>query len=222
MTERDIADVIASFARAAVDAQRLGFDGVALQGGHGYLIDEFLWSVSNTRTDRFGGSLASCVRFAAECVRAMRRAVGPDFPLAMRLSQYKLQDYQALIMRSPDDVAILAEALVDSRLTLFDIATRTLAEPAFAGSSLTLAGWFRKLSGLPVIANGMVGLDKPGQRDAGLAPLDTLHALLARDEVDLIAVGRGLLADAEWGSKVREERLGERREFLAAMRETLE
>jgi 2,4-dienoyl-CoA reductase-like NADH-dependent reductase (Old Yellow Enzyme family) len=73
-----------------------------------------------------------------------------------------------------------------------------------------------------VIANGAVGLDRPGQHDAGLAPLDAMHDLLARDEVDLIAVGRGLLADPEWGRKVREGRLAERRGFLAEMRGRLE
>ncbi len=222
MTERDIADVIAAFVRAAATAQRLGFDGVEIQGAHGYMIDEFLWSKANTRTDRWGGSIAARTRFAAEIIRAMRRTVGPEFPIALRLSQYKLQDHEALIVRNANEVQQLVAPLVDAGLSLLDIATRSVSQPAFANSPLTLAGWFRKLSGLPVIANGAVGLDRPGQRDAGLAPLDAVHDLLARDEVDLIAVGRGLLADPEWGGKVRYERLTERREFLAAMREKLE
>ena len=222
MTDTDIADVIASFARAADIAQRLGFDGVEIQSAHGYLPDEFLWSTANTRTDRYGGSIAARARFAAEIIRAMRRAVGPQYPITLRLSQYKLQDYTALIVSDPNEIAQLVAPLVDAGLSVLDIATRTIAQPAFAGSPLTLAGWFRKLSGLPVIANGAVGLDRPGQRDAGLAPLDAVHELLARDEVDLIAVGRGLLADPEWGSKVRQGRLAERRGFLAEMRGRLE
>ena len=222
MTESDIADVIATFARAAATAQQIGFDGVEIQGAHGYLVDEFLWSKANTRTDRYGGPIAARARFAAEIIQAIRRAVGPEFPIALRLSQYKLQDYEALIVHNPDEVGQLVAPLVDAGLSLLDVAARTVSQPAFADSPLTLAGWFRKLSGLPAIANGAVGLDRPGQRDAGLAPLDALHDLLARDEVDLIAVGRGLLADPEWGSKVRDGRLSERRGFLAEMRGRLE
>ena len=222
MTGTDIDDVVASFARAAATAQQLGFDGVEIQGAHGYLVDEFLWPKANTRTDRYGGPIAARVRFAAEIIQAMRRTVGPEFPIALRLSQYKLQDHEVLIVRNPDEVGQLVAPLVDAGLSLLDIAARTVSQPAFADSSLTLAGWFRKLSGLPVIANGAVGLDRPGQRDAALAPLDAMHDLLARDEVDLIAVGRGLLADPEWGSKVRDGRLSERREFRSDMRGRLE
>jgi 2,4-dienoyl-CoA reductase-like NADH-dependent reductase (Old Yellow Enzyme family) len=73
-----------------------------------------------------------------------------------------------------------------------------------------------------VIASGAVGLDKPGQRDAELAPLEPVHEILGRGEVDLIAVGRALLADAQWGTKVRERRLDERRPFRSEMRQRLE
>jgi 2,4-dienoyl-CoA reductase-like NADH-dependent reductase (Old Yellow Enzyme family) len=221
MTERDIADVVASFARAGLTAQRLGFDGVEIQGAHGYLIDEFLWSVSNTRTDRYGGLLAARTRFAAEVIHAIRREVGPIFPIALRLSQHKLQDQNGQIVRDAREIEQLTAPLVDAGLSLFDIVARSVSQPAFTDSALTLGGWFRKLSGRPVIVNGSVGLDKPGQRDAGLAPLDAVDDLLARDEVDLIAVGRGLLADAEWGSKVREGRLDERHAYKAEMRASL-
>jgi 2,4-dienoyl-CoA reductase-like NADH-dependent reductase (Old Yellow Enzyme family) len=172
-----------------------------VQGAHGFLIDEFLWPVSNTRSDAFGGSLAARVRFAAEITGAIRRDVGPSFPIALRLSQHKLQDQNAKIVRDAKDIEQLTAPLVDAGLNLFDIATRSVSQPAFAVSPLTLGGWFRKLSGRPVVANGSVGLDKPGQRDAELAPLDVVDVLLVRDEVDLIAVGRGLLADAGVGQQ---------------------
>src|SRR5690606_16188228 len=56
MTEEDIADTIAAFARAAADAKALGFDAAELHGAHGYLIDEFFWPGTNERTDRWGGA----------------------------------------------------------------------------------------------------------------------------------------------------------------------
>ncbi|HZV09194.1 MAG TPA: 12-oxophytodienoate reductase, partial [Novosphingobium sp.] len=105
MSEADIADTIAAFAAAAADARRLGFDTVELHGAHGYLIDEFFWAGTNLRTDRYGGTtIAERARFAAEVVAATRAAVGPDFPIIIRLSQWKQQDYAARLATSPEEL----------------------------------------------------------------------------------------------------------------------
>ena len=95
MTERDIADVIAAYAKSARFARELGFDGLELHGAHGYLIDQFFWGGTNVREDAWGGSLLARTRFGAEIVRAVRKEVGPDFPIVLRYSQWKLQDYDA-------------------------------------------------------------------------------------------------------------------------------
>jgi len=222
MTDRDIADVVAAFVRAAVTAQQIGFNGVEIQGSQGYLIDEFLWSKTNSRTDRYGGTIGHRAQFAAEIIAAIRRAVGPEFPIAFRFSQHKQQDYDAVVVADADELAQLIAPLVDSGVSLFDVVTRRYWQSAFPDSPLTLAGWFRKLSGLPTIAIGGVGLDTAGQRDGDVAPLDQLTELLARDEFDLIASGRALLADPEWGTKILEGRLEQRRPYRVEMRGTLE
>ncbi|MGI4797605.1 MAG: 12-oxophytodienoate reductase, partial [Janthinobacterium lividum] len=72
MTEEEIADIIAAFAEAARNAIAVGFDGIAVHGAHGYLIDAFLWSETNHRTDRWGGDIGARTRFAADIVRAIR------------------------------------------------------------------------------------------------------------------------------------------------------
>ena len=96
MTETAIADTITAFGRAAADAKRLGFDTVELHGAHGYLIDQFFWAGTNERADQFGGAtLKERSRFAAEAVRSVRTAVGPDYPILLRLSQWKQQDFAA-------------------------------------------------------------------------------------------------------------------------------
>ncbi|HEY0182664.1 MAG TPA: 12-oxophytodienoate reductase, partial [Rhodopila sp.] len=105
MTEEDIADTVAAYASAAADAQRLGFDIVELHGAHGYLIDQFFWKGSNIRTAAYGGAtIAERSRFAAEAVRAVRAAVGPEFPLSLRVSQWKQQDYAARLANTPDEM----------------------------------------------------------------------------------------------------------------------
>ncbi len=109
MSEEAIADTIAAFAAAAADAKRLGFDTVEIHGAHGYLIDQFFWSGSNQRTDRWGGAtIAERSRFAVELVKAMRAAVGPDYPILMRVSQWKQQDYDARLATTPGELEAVA------------------------------------------------------------------------------------------------------------------
>ncbi len=95
MTESEIANVIEAYAQAASDAKRIGFDGVEIHGAHGYLIDQFFWETTNQRSDRYGGDLVKRTRFAVEVIEACRRAVGPDFPIILRFSQWKLAVYTA-------------------------------------------------------------------------------------------------------------------------------
>jgi hypothetical protein len=104
MTEEDIADTVAAFAKAAADAKRLGFDTVEIHGAHGYLI-EFFWAGTNLRTDRYGGpTIKERSRFAGEIVTAVRQAVGPEFPIIMRISQWKQQDFNVRLADTPAEM----------------------------------------------------------------------------------------------------------------------
>ena len=106
MSDSAVADTIAAFARAAADAMALGFDTVELHGAHGYLIDQYFWSGTNLRADAYGGSaIGERTRFAAEIIAAVRVEVGPDFPIILRVSQWKQQDYDARIADSPNMMA---------------------------------------------------------------------------------------------------------------------
>ncbi|MCO5118210.1 MAG: NADH:flavin oxidoreductase [Burkholderiaceae bacterium] len=215
MTEADVEATIAAFARAAADAKRLGFDGVELHGAHGYLIDQFFWEGSNQRTDRFGGAtLAERTRFACEAIRAVRRATGPGFPICIRLSQWKQQDFPARLAHSPEEMASWLEPMVDAGVDVLHCSTRRFWEPEFEGSELNFAGWAKKLTGLPTITVGSVGLSGEfvasfGGERSEPASLDELLRRLDREEFDLVAVGRALIADADWARKVREGRFAE-------------
>ena len=87
------------YAQSAATARDIGFDAVELHGAHGYLLDQFFWDKTNLRNDGYGGSLAARTRFPAEVIAAVRTAVGPDYPIIFRFSQWKGTDYAASIAR---------------------------------------------------------------------------------------------------------------------------
>ncbi|HHX34059.1 MAG TPA: NADH:flavin oxidoreductase [Gammaproteobacteria bacterium] len=217
MTQADIDDIVAAFAQAAKDAQTIGMDGVEIHGAHGYLIDQFFWEGSNQRTDKYGGSMANRGRFAVEIIQAVRAAVGPDFPIVFRYSQWKQQDYSARLAQTPDELTAFLQPLVDAGVDIFHCSTRRFWEPEFANSELNLAGWTRQLTDKPTITVGSVGLDGSeftsflaGTKE--IAQPSNLEGLLERfaaEEFDLVAVGRALLLDPEWAAKVRDGRQDE-------------
>lgn len=223
MTDSEIADVIAAYAQAAADARRLGFDGVELHGAHGYLMDEFLWDRTNRRTDRWGGDHVGRTAFPVAVISAVRAAVGPDFPVSMRWSQWKQQDYTVRLAETPEVLGQILRPLADAGLSILHSSTRRVWEAGFADvdAKRTLSSWVRELTGLPTISVGGIGLAQAGIKSSAAASLDSLAAPLARGEYDLLAVGRALLADPNWPNLVREGRALDGKGFDKAQLETL-
>ena len=208
MSEHDICEVVNAFGVAARAAKDAGFDGVELHGAHGYLIDQFLWTKTNLRRDAYNGDILQRTRFATQVVRAVRENVGPQFPVAFRLSQFKLGDYPYRVASSPEQLEAWLAPLVDAGVDVFHCSTRRFDDPEFEGSPLNLAGWVRKISGKATITVGSVGLDSDfiaafSGQPAGVRGVEHLLERLERDEFDFVAVGRALLADAEWANKLR-------------------
>lgn len=219
MTQADIDAVIAAFAAGARDAKELGFDGVELHGAHGYLIDQFFWEGTNQRTDQYGGDLVSRTRFAAEIIKEVRKNAGPDYPVVLRWSQWKLQDFDAKLVRTPQELERFLRPLVDAGVDAFHCSTRRFWEPEFAGSDLNLAGWTKKLTGKPAITVGSVTLNEDMMTSFGngntvlVAGIDSLLERLDRDEFDMVAIGRSLIVNPAWPDIVRRGALGELRPF---------
>jgi 2,4-dienoyl-CoA reductase-like NADH-dependent reductase (Old Yellow Enzyme family) len=225
MTQQDIDDVVQAFGQGAADARALGFDAVEIHGAHGYLIDQFFWEGTNQRDDGYGGSLANRNRFALEVIAAVRAAVGPDFPVSLRWSQWKQQDYTARLVTSPQELEQFLLPLSEAGVDIFHCSTRRFWEPEFEGSDLNLAGWTRKITGKPAITVGSVGLNvdfipDPGQtvfKAAEPASLDELVRRMDANEFDLVAVGRALIANPEWPKMVAEQRSADLKAFDVAM-----
>ncbi|WP_433665848.1 NADH:flavin oxidoreductase [Nocardia sp. CA-136227] len=226
MTQRDMDDVIGAFAEAAAAAERIGFDGVELHGAHGYLLDQFLWTRTNRRTDAYGGDSVARTRFVAEVVEAVRAVVSPGFPVIFRYSQWKQDAYDARLADTAQELEAILAPLAAAGVDAFHASTRRYWLPEFEGSDLNLAGWTKKLTGKPTITVGSVGLDGDfldafAGAGAELGSLDNLIDRLEREEFDLVAVGRALLQDPEWASKVLAGRIGELTPYDAAAMRTL-
>lgn len=221
MSDADVADTINAFARAAADAERLGFDGVEVHGGHGYLVNQFFFDHLNLRGDRYGGTtLVERARFAVDILKAIRRVVSPGFPVIFRLSQWKPQDFNVRLAETPDALERLLNVLVGAGADAFHLSQRRFWEPAFPefDQELNFAGWAKKLTGVSSITVGSVGLSGDvyasfsGQSFHPVS-LDRMLARLERGEFDLVAVGRPLLQDPAWLEKVLQGRTEELSDF---------
>lgn len=227
MSDAAIADTIAAFAQAAANAKALGFDSIELHGAHGYLIDQFFWAGTNLRSDAYGGAtLVQRGKFAAEILKAVRVAVGPDYPVIIRLSQWKQQDFTARLAATPQEMEAWLRPLADAGADIFHCSQRRFWESEFEGSDLNFAGWAKKLMGMPTITVGSVGLSGDfiaafGGESSKPASLDELLRRLDRGDFDLVAVGRALLNDPQWVQKVRDARLDELIDFSPASLATL-
>jgi len=221
MSARDVENTIVAFGQAARRAKEVGFDGVEIHGANGYLVDQFLWAKTNTRTDQWGGSVANRVAFPAALVKEIKRQAGSDYPLSFRFSQFKLSDYQGKLAHTPQELEQVLQPLADAGVDIFHASQRRFWIPEFDGSTLNLAGWAKKLTGKIATSVGSVGLEGPDTGDllahtggsAQVGSLEQVEERLAKGEFDLIAVGRALLTDAEWANKVREGRLAELKGF---------
>ena len=207
MRGADFDELLRAYAESARTAARAGFDAVEIHGAHGYLLDEFLWPRTNRRTDRYGGSPRRRATFPAEVIRAVKAELPPTMPLIVRFSQFKERDYAARIAETPAELATILEALAEAGADVLHASQRRFWEPAFPGHHENLAGWARRLTGLPSITVGSVALT------SGFPRREELLERHANGEFDLVALGRILLANPCWARLAAAGRLGETRDY---------
>ncbi len=203
-TNEDITDVIKGFVNAAKHAKEAGFDGVEIHGANGYILDQFLTDYVNQRTDEYGGSTENRVRLLVEAVKAVRKAVGKDYTLGIRISQGKINDFHHKWAGKGKDAEIIFGQLGSSGIDYIHVTEYEAWQPAFPegeGTSAldsafddqgaTLAALAKRYGKVPVIANG--NLHDPIQA----------NELIEKGEADVITIGRGALANGDWVNKVK-------------------
>jgi 2,4-dienoyl-CoA reductase-like NADH-dependent reductase (Old Yellow Enzyme family) len=144
--------------------------------------------------------------------------VGPDFPICLRISQWKLQDFTARLATTPAEMEAWLAPLVQAGVDIFHCSQRRFWDPEFTDSDLNFAGWAKKLTGKATITVGSIGLSgdflAAFQGEASTpSSLDELLRRFDRGDFDLVAVGRALIADESWTRKIDEGRTSELRGF---------
>lgn len=209
MTKADIEEVIAAFGRAAARARTAGFDAVEIHCAHGYLLTQFLSALSNQRTDEYGGNtIRERSRFVLDVIREIRRQVGADYPVSIRISAeeyikggYSADDMQGI---APDFVEAGADIIHASFGTHGSPGGITQAPAEFApGFNAWLARKMKDVVSVPVIAVGR--FTDPAAADE----------TLARGDADLVAFGRQFLADPDFLVKAQEGRTDDIRLCIA-------
>ena len=216
LTTHEFESRVRRSADAASMASRAGFDGVEIHALHeGYLADQFAIAMFNKRTDQYGGDLKGRLTLATQIVQAIKAAVGPDFPVVLRYSvkSYikgwnqgalpgeKFEEKGRDIEEGLTAAAILEQAGYDA----FDVDAGSYESWYWAhppmyqphGCYLPFADMLKRAVNVPIIVAGR--LDVP----------EMAEQVLVDGVADVVSVGRGVLADPEWPTKVEEGRIGE-------------
>ena len=225
-TRVELAEIRDGFVRSALIARDIGAAGIEVHAAHGYFLDQFLWHGTNLRDDGYGGpDITHRARFPAEIVAAIRAACGPDFVITLRFSQWKEADYGARVAQTPDELATMATLFRAAGVDALHCSNRRFWLGEWDGDARNLAGWTKAVSGLPTITVGSVGLDTdvmtvfmegidPGARVA--EAIEDLERRLAAGEFDLVAVGRALIGDPDFVTKVEQRDYAGIRTFTRA------
>ena len=189
LTRKDIGDIVNAFKDAGRRVREAGFDAVEIQSAHGYLLNQFLSPLTNKRTDEYGGVISNRIRIHLQVVQAVRTAVGPDFPIQVRLGVSDYTEGGTTI----EDSKIAARAFENAGVDIIHVSGGFVG---YTPPGLTGQGYFAPLSeavksavSIPVILTG------------GITEAAAAEKLLTEQKADLIGVGRAILQDSTWAER---------------------
>jgi 2,4-dienoyl-CoA reductase-like NADH-dependent reductase (Old Yellow Enzyme family)/thioredoxin reductase len=199
LTEDEIWDLIDKFGEGARRARDAGADAVELHGGHGYGIAQFMSAESNKRTDSFGGSLGGRMKFPVEIIKSIRSKVGADYPIVFKICGQEM----VAGGRTLEETVVAASILEDAGADCICVSRGSYSSLHYVQppAGLPQGAWLfdveavKKAVSIPVMAVGKIG-----------DPLFAEH-ILRQGKADLVAMGRGLIADPDLPNKAAEGRL---------------
>ncbi len=200
LTTKQIYKTIGHYARAAKLAQKANYDGIEIMGSEGYFITQMLNARTNKRTDEWGGSYENRMRFPLEVVRAVRKAVGPDFILMFRLSMLDLVEDASTM----EEVIMLAKALEEAGVTLINTGigwhearVPTIVTSVPRAAFVDATAQVKAAVNIPVVASNRINMP------------DVAEDIISSGKADMVSMARPLLADPFWVKKAEEGRADE-------------
>ena len=194
LTKDEILAIVKKYGEAAKRAQTAGFDAVEIQAGHGYLLNQFLSPTTNDRTDEFGGSKENRARFTTLVLKAVRETVGENIPIFLGISADELAEGGNTL----DDTLEIVEYFKDY-VDVFDVSAGLTCSIQYQYDADYLPdGWKSYMSKSIKEKTG-----KPCQTSGNIREPEVANRILEDGEADLIAIGRGLIADPDWVNKVQ-------------------
>ncbi len=186
LSKEDLDKIIKDFAEAARRCKEAGFDGVEIHSAHGYLLNQFYSPLINKREDEYGGSLENRIRLHVEIIRAVREAVGSEYPVFLRLGAADYKDGGTTIEDSVKASIIFEKEGVD----LLDISGGYCG---YVHPTEKSQGYFREITEelkkavhIPVLLTG------------GITDLEAADEILEKNQTDLIGIGRAIYNDSHW------------------------
>lgn len=210
LTVSEIKEVVRKFARGAQRARKAGFDGVEIHSTGYYLVAQFLSSTANVRQDEYGGNLRNRARFLLEIIDAVRETVGEAYPLLCKISAMELGPGSGITPEEAHQIAQMAEEAgadaLEIAAMLWGIIPRLPPTTAEApGGLLPFVEAMKKVVKIPLIAEGRI-TPELGEKT------------LQEGKADLIAIGKGLIADPDLPMKAASGRVDEIRPCIGCLR----
>lgn len=199
ITIPEIEAIIYRFAKASRNVRKAGFDCVELPCAHGYFTCQFMMPEWNRRTDKYGGDLAGRMKFGIDLVTAVRAFVGPDFPILFRLGAIRANH------SIHSDSITFAQELEKAGVDCLDVSVSSLGSANQGsptkryrmGTWVFLAEPIKKKVSIPVITVGRINTP------------EVAEDILSKGQADMVAIGRQLITDPFWPTKVLEGRSNE-------------
>ena len=193
---KDIEEIKQGFVQAALRAQRAGFDGVEIHCANGYLLDQFLTPETNIRADQYGGSVQNRIRLTGEILAATRKATDAGFLVGVRLSQAKATEPDYFWHNGLHDAEIIFRAVADAGADFIHLASeiKGYAYHSKTRQGENLSAFAKRLTGLPVIANG------------GMHVAELANDVVSNDAADFVAVGKTALLNPDLPQRLEQGR----------------
>lgn len=192
LTKDQIKDIINSFKSAAIRVKKAGFDGVEIHSAHGYLLNQFFSPLSNKRTDEYGGNVLGRIKIHLQIIKAVREAVGSNFPILLRLGASDYMEGGSTIEHSKIAAVEFEKAGVDILDISGGFCGYVLPGATEQGYFSSLTEEIKKVVSIPVILTG------------GITQADAAERLLSEGKADLIGVARAIYKDSSWAKKAIE------------------